>query len=152
MKPGKIFAATGLAVISCYALAADPGSDAITAAPDYAPDSVVADQLIECVVEDAPGVTTTDFFLVTNGAVKRYARSMNMARDMCIPGQPDCALGWRRGKIAMAFAMPDGTRHEAVIDLDNRSISKTQTSAEGAAKSSAGTCSSGPVPAGVTID
>lgn len=150
MKLVKITAAAGLALVACQALASmgDTGTADITATSAMP----VTDQLIECIVDEGPGITTTDFFVITKGTVKRYSRTMNLARDMCMPGQPDCALGWRDDKIAMDFAMPDGARHAAVIDLENRSIAKTQTSAEGDKQTLAGTCSSKAIPAGITID
>lgn len=150
MKNMAVIGMAGLALAAFQALAAADTDDAAAIMP--APAAAVADQLIECTTEQAPGITTTEFFLVKDGKVKRYARSMNMARDMCMPGQPDCALGWRGGKIAMAFATPDGTRHAAEIDLAARSIAKTETSPNGAAQTMAGTCSSGPIPAGAKID
>lgn len=149
MKVLALIGTAGLALAAFQALAADTdGTAGITPTPAAAVD----DQLIECTSQEAPGITTTDFFLVKDGKVKRYARSMNMARDMCMPGQPDCALGWREGKIAMAFAMPDGTRHAAEIDLAARTIAKTEISPDGAEQSMAGTCVSGPIPAGAAIE
>lgn len=144
----KLAAAAGLALAAFQAPAAIADSAGIAPRPAAA----VADQLIECTINEAPGSTSTEFFLVTNGAVKRYARSMNMARDMCLPDQPDCALGWRDGKIAMYYAMPDGTWASAVIDLDAKTIAKSQAIAGGDEQRMAGTCTSGAVPAGVAID
>ncbi len=144
----RLTAAAGLVLAAFQAPAAFADTAGITAKPAAA----VADQLIECTTQEAPGITTSEFFLITNGAVKRYARAMNMARDMCLPDQPDCALGWRDGKIAMYYAMPDGAWASAVIDLDAKTIAKTQATADGDEQSMAGTCTSGAVPAGVSID
>ncbi|MEE4288578.1 MAG: hypothetical protein V2J14_04350 [Erythrobacter sp.] len=124
------------------------GADGITARPA----ARVPDQLIECTQDQGDGVSVVQLFLVSDGAVKRYARSMNMARDMCMPGQPDCALGWRGDRIAVYYRLPSGESSAATIDLQAMTISSMTLSAQGEETRVAGTCVSGPVPDGITIE
>jgi hypothetical protein len=124
------------------------GTDGITSRPALS----VADQLIECVEDQGGGVSEAELFVISDGAVKRYSRSMNRAQDMCPQGMPDCALGWRDDRIALYFRLPSGESRASSIDLETLTIDKHKIDDAGARSRASGICTSSPLPDGITID
>lgn len=112
----------------------------------------VDDQLVECVSETANGNVTRQFFLTKDGAVKSYSQMQNFARDMCDPGQPDCALGWQGEKIGLYFKNSNGALNQMLLDLDTMTLERQVTTARNGAVLTTMSCTAGPFPSGVTIE
>lgn len=112
----------------------------------------IDDQFIECTSKTKNGNTTRQFFLITDGSVKSYSQMRNFARNMCDPGQPDCALGWQGDKIALYFKTNSGAVNQMLLDVETLAAENQLTTAKDGATLSALTCSSGPFPDGVVIE
>lgn len=112
----------------------------------------VADQLLTCVQSKDSGITLTQFFLIHEGQVKAYSRMQNRAGDMCAPGQPDCALGWQGEKIALFSKTASGAVNAMTVDVDRLAIEKTLVTASRGTERYSGTCTSEPLPEGITIE
>lgn len=112
----------------------------------------VADQLLTCVQSKDNGITLTQFFLVHEGQVKAYSRMQNRAGDMCSAGQPDCALGWQGEKIALYSKTASGAVNAMTVDVDSLAFDKTLVTASRGTERYSGTCTSEPLPEGITIE
>lgn len=131
--------ATGAATVSV---------DTITAARK----GKVADQFISCVETNANGNTLSQFFLIKDGAVKSYSQMQNLARPMCDPGQPGCALGWQGEQVGLYFETASGAVNQMLLDLDTMTMEKRLTTAARGTEESSAKCTSGPLPDGVVIE
>ncbi|MXO89598.1 hypothetical protein [Pontixanthobacter aquaemixtae] len=112
----------------------------------------VDDQFITCTEKQDNGITSTQFFLITDGAVKSYSRMQNFARDMCDPGQPGCGLGWQGEKVGLYFETASGAVNQMLLDIETLTMEKRLTSDTSGVEEFTFQCESGPFPEGVTID
>lgn len=111
-----------------------------------------ADQRIECVSTTAAGNTTRHFFVIFRGGVKSYSSFRNYARDLCDPGQPDCAEGWQGDRIGSYSRNGNGVLNQLLVDLDSMTMERAMTPASGKIEITQATCTATPLPEGIIID
>jgi hypothetical protein len=123
-------------------------TDSLTATRSNPP----ADQYIECVNAQPRGTTTRHFFIVYGGALKSYSSFRNYARDLCDPGQPDCAMGWQGDKIGSYSKNGNGVINQLLVDLDSMTMERAVTTASRGVEISQASCTASPLPEGIIID
>ena len=117
-----------------------------------APREGIEDQFLSCVRERENGIRQSQFFLIKDGVVKSYSQMQNYARPMCDAGQAGCALGWQGEEIALYFETESGAVNQMLLDLDTLTMQKRLKSSTSSVEDSTAQCTTGPLPAGVTID
>ncbi|WP_143738137.1 hypothetical protein [Erythrobacter donghaensis] len=110
------------------------------------------DQYIECVSKTAAGNTTRHFFIIYAGGLKSYSSFRNYARDLCDPGQPDCAMGWQGDKIGSYSRNGNGVVNQLLVDLDSMTMERAVTTATRGVEISQAICTASPLPEGIVID
>ncbi|MDP5103725.1 MAG: hypothetical protein NWP98_07345 [Erythrobacter sp.] len=110
------------------------------------------DQRIECVSTTAAGNTTRHFFVIYAGGVKSYSAFRNYARDLCDPGQADCAIGWQGDKIGSYSKNGNGVINQLLVDLDSMTMERAVTTASRGVEISQASCTASPLPEGIVID
>lgn len=112
----------------------------------------VEEQLVTCSHTNANGNKITNFFVLTEGVAKSYSSFQNYARNLCDPGQPDCAQGWIGDKIGSYSVNQSGIRNQFLVDLEAMTMERAMTRADGSVELSQYQCTSEPLPDGITIE
>lgn len=128
--------------------AADVTIEAITA--QHA--EPIDEQLITCSHTAESGNKSTNFFVITDGMAKSYSSFQNYARNLCDPGQPDCAQGWIGDDIASYSVNGRGYRNQFLVDLDAMTMERALTGADGSVEVSQYQCTSEALPEGIRIE
>ena len=112
----------------------------------------IDEQLITCSHTSENGNTSTNFFVLTEGMAKSYSSFQNFARNLCDPGQPDCAQGWIGDNIASYSVNRRGYRNQHLVDLDTMTMERALTDADGTVETSQYQCTSEALPVGIRIE
>ena len=132
---------------------AQSGAQAVTiAAIEPLREQPVDEQLVTCSHTSETGTKITNFFVLTNGAAKSYSQFQNYARDLCDPGQPDCAQGWIGEDIASYSVNQNGVRNQFLVDLDAMTMERAMTRADGSVELTQYQCTSEALPDGIVIE
>ena len=112
----------------------------------------IDEQLVTCSHTSENGNTSTNFFVLTEGMAKSYSSFQNFARNLCDPGQPDCAQGWIGDNIASYSVNRRGYRNQHLVDLDTMTMERALTDADGTVETSQYQCTSEALPVGIRIE
>lgn len=112
----------------------------------------IEEQLITCSHTNERGNKLTNFFVLTQGKAKSYSSFQNFARDLCDPGQPECAQGWIGDKIGSYSVNRNGVRNQFLVDVDTLSMERALTLDDGSIEVTQYQCTSEALPEGITIE
>lgn len=112
----------------------------------------IEEQLITCSHTNGMGNKLTNFFVLTDGRAKSYSSFRNFARDLCDPGQPQCAQGWMGDKIASYSVNGNGFRNQYLVDVDALTMERAFTRTDGSVEVTQYQCTSEALPEGITIE
>lgn len=112
----------------------------------------IDEQLLTCSHTTEIGAKITNYFVLTQGAAKSYSQFQNYARNLCDPGQPDCAQGWIGDDIASYSVNQNGVRNQFLVDLEAMTMERAVTKRDGTVEVSQYQCTSEALPEGIRIE
>lgn len=112
----------------------------------------IDEQLVTCSNTADNGIKITNYFVLTGGAAKSYSQFQNYARNLCDPGQPDCAQGWIGDDIASYSVNQNGVRNQFLVDLETMTMERALTTRDGTVEVSQYQCTSEALPEGIRIE
>ena len=156
-------AAAGTALIAIAAACSQGSGEASAQGAMSAADVTIAaieplrpepidEQLITCSHTAESGNKSTNFFVLTDGMAKSYSSFQNFARNLCDPGQPDCAQGWIGDDLASYSVNGRGYRNQFLVNLDTMTMERALTNRDGTVEVTQYQCTTEALPDGIRIE